>query len=97
MCIRDSLYGGLCDAAIAGGVSLIVDPQHMIELSALGMLSEGAECRSFGRNADGFVDAEGVGAVILKPLAQAVRDGDHIHAVIKASALNAGGLSLIHI
>ena len=87
----DSLYGGLCDAAIAGGVSLIVDPQHMIELSALGMLSEGAECRSFGRNADGFVDAEGVGAVILKPLAQAVRDGDHIHAVIKASALNAGG------
>jgi acyl transferase domain-containing protein/enoyl-CoA hydratase/carnithine racemase/aryl carrier-like protein/SAM-dependent methyltransferase len=87
----DSLYGGLCDAAIAGGVSLIVDPQHMIELSALGMLSEGAECRSFGRNADGFVDAEGVGAVILKPLAQALRDGDHVHAVIKASALNAGG------
>jgi acyl transferase domain-containing protein/enoyl-CoA hydratase/carnithine racemase/aryl carrier-like protein/SAM-dependent methyltransferase len=87
----DSLYGGLCDAAIAGGVSLIVDPQHMIELSALGMLSEGAACRSFGRDADGFVDAEGVGAVILKPLAQALRDGDHIHAVIKASALNAGG------
>ncbi|MGN6151229.1 MAG: beta-ketoacyl synthase N-terminal-like domain-containing protein [Lysobacteraceae bacterium] len=87
----DSLYGGLCDAAIAGGVSLIVDPQHMIELSALGMLSEGAACRSFGRNADGFVDAEGVGAVILKPLAQALRDGDHVHAVIKASALNAGG------
>ena len=87
----DSLYGGLCDAAIAGGVSLIVDPQHMIELSALGMLSEGAECRSFGQNADGFVDAEGVGAVILKPLAHALRDGDHIHAVIKASALNAGG------
>jgi acyl transferase domain-containing protein/enoyl-CoA hydratase/carnithine racemase/aryl carrier-like protein/SAM-dependent methyltransferase len=87
----DSLYGGLCYTAIAGGVSLIVDPQHMIELSALGMLSEGAECRSFGQNADGFVDAEGVGAVILKPLAQALRDGDHIHAVIKASALNAGG------
>ncbi|MFD0727084.1 beta-ketoacyl synthase N-terminal-like domain-containing protein [Lysobacter brunescens] len=87
----DSLYGGLCDAAIAGGVSLILDPQHMIELSALGMLSEGAECRSFGENADGFVDAEGVGAIVLKPLAHALRDGDHIHAVIKASALNAGG------
>ena len=87
----DSLYNGMCDAAIAGGVSLIVDPQHMIELSALGMLSEGAHCRSFGRNADGFVDAEGVGAVILKPLAHALRDGDHIHAVIKGSAVNAGG------
>ncbi len=87
----DSLYSGMCEAAIAGAVSLILDPQHMVELTALGMLSEGAQCRSFGRNADGFVDAEGVGAVILKPLAQALRDGDTIHAVIKGSALNAGG------
>jgi acyl transferase domain-containing protein/enoyl-CoA hydratase/carnithine racemase/aryl carrier-like protein len=87
----DSLYGGMCEAAIAGGVSLILDPQHMLELTALGMLSEGGQCRSFGRNADGFVDAEGVGAVILKPLAHALRDGDHIHAVIKGSAINAGG------
>ncbi len=87
----DSLYSGMCEAAIAGAVSLILDPQHMVELSALGMLSEGAQCRSFGRNADGFVDAEGVGAVVLKPLAQALRNGDTIHAVIKGSALNTGG------
>ncbi|MBT2744869.1 MULTISPECIES: beta-ketoacyl synthase N-terminal-like domain-containing protein [unclassified Lysobacter] len=87
----DSLYSGMCEAAIAGGVSLIVDPQHMLELTALGMLSEGAQCRSFGRNADGFVDAEGVGAVVLKPLDHALRDGDTVHAVIKGSALNAGG------
>ncbi len=87
----DSLYSGMCETAIAGGVSLILDPQHMLELTAVGMLSEGAQCRSFGRNADGFVDAEGVGAVILKPLSQALRDGDNIHAVIKGSALNAGG------
>jgi acyl transferase domain-containing protein/enoyl-CoA hydratase/carnithine racemase/aryl carrier-like protein/SAM-dependent methyltransferase len=87
----DSLYSGMCEAAIAGGVSLILDPQHMLELTALGMLSEGGKCRSFGTNADGFLDAEGVGAVILKPLANALRDGDHIHAVIKGSALNAGG------
>jgi len=87
----DSLYGGMCEAAIAGGVSLIVDPQHMSELTALGMLSQGAQCRSFGRNADGFVDAEGVGAVVLKPLDRALRDGDTVYAVIKGSALNAGG------
>jgi len=87
----DSLYSGMCEAAIAGGVSLIVDPQHMLELTALGMLSEGAQCRSFGRNADGFVDAEGVGAVVLKPLDHALRDGDTVYAVIKGSALNAGG------
>ncbi|WP_158549188.1 beta-ketoacyl synthase N-terminal-like domain-containing protein [Lysobacter silvisoli] len=87
----DSLYGGMCEAAIAGGVSLIVDPQHMQELTALGMLSQGAQCRSFGRNADGFVDAEGVGAVVLKPLDHALRDGDTVYAVIRGSALNAGG------
>ena len=87
----DSLYSGMCETAIAGGVSLIVDPQHMLELTAVGMLSDGAKCRSFGKNADGFVDAEGVGAVILKPLSHAERDRDNIHAVIKGSALNAGG------
>jgi acyl transferase domain-containing protein/enoyl-CoA hydratase/carnithine racemase/acyl carrier protein len=87
----DSLYSGMCEAAIAGGVSLIVDPQHMLELTALGMLSEGAQCRSFGRDADGFVDAEGVGAVVLKPLDHALRDGDTVYAVIKGSALNTGG------
>ncbi|PYO39508.1 MAG: polyketide synthase of type I, partial [Gemmatimonadetes bacterium] len=87
----DSLRGGTCDVAIAGGVSLIVDPHHMLELTAVGMLSEGAHCRSFGRNADGFVDAEGVGAVVLKPLTHAIRDGDNIQAVIRGSAVNAGG------
>ena len=87
----DNLRNGLCDVAIAGGVSLIVDPRHMLELTAVGMLSEGAHCRSFGRDADGFVDAEGVGAVVLKPLSAALRDGDNIQAVIRGSALNAGG------
>jgi polyketide synthase PksM len=87
----ESLYSGLSECAIAGGVNLIVDPVHYLELSSLTMLSEGRECKSFGAGADGFVDAEGVGAVILKPLAAAERDGDHIHGVIKASAVNAGG------
>ena len=87
----ESLYGGMCDTAIAGGVNLIVDPRHMLELTAGGWLSEGSQCRSFGQNGDGFVDAEGVGAVILKPLARAQRDRDNIYAVIKGTAVNAGG------
>jgi polyketide synthase PksM len=87
----ESLYSGLSECAIAGGVNLIIDPVHYLELSSLTMLSQGRACKSFGAGADGFVDAEGVGAVILKPLAQAERDGDHIYGVIKASAVNAGG------
>ncbi|WP_129645080.1 SDR family NAD(P)-dependent oxidoreductase [Peristeroidobacter agariperforans] len=87
----ESIYSGLSECAIAGGVNLIIDPVHYLELSALTMLSAGQECKSFGNEADGFVDAEGVGAIVLKPLSKAERDGDHIYGVIKGSALNAGG------
>lgn len=87
----ESIYSGLSETAIAGGVNLIIDPVHYLELSALTMLSAGQQCKSFGNEADGFVDAEGVGALVLKPLSQAERDGDHIYGVIKGSAVNAGG------
>ncbi|MFP5391926.1 MAG: SDR family NAD(P)-dependent oxidoreductase, partial [Gammaproteobacteria bacterium] len=87
----ESIHSGACDCAIAGGVNLILDPQHYLDLTAMNMLSSSAQCRAFGAGADGFVDAEGVGAVLLKPLAQARQDGDQIYGVIKASMLNAGG------
>ncbi|HEU5133667.1 MAG TPA: SDR family NAD(P)-dependent oxidoreductase [Steroidobacteraceae bacterium] len=87
----ESLYSGMSDCVIAGGVNLIIDAVHYQELSELTMLSSGNECRAFGEHADGFVDAEGVGAIVLKPLANAERDGDHIYGVIKGSAINAGG------
>ena len=81
----------MSDCVIAGGVNLIIDAVHYQELSELTMLSSGNECRAFGERADGFVDAEGVGAIVLKPLEKAERDGDHIYGVIKGSAINAGG------
>jgi polyketide synthase PksN len=87
----ESIYSGVSECAIAGGVNLIVDPVHFIQLTELTMLSSGNRCKAFGEQADGFVDAEGVGAVVLKPLQQAQRDGDHIYGVLKGSAINAGG------
>jgi acyl transferase domain-containing protein/enoyl-CoA hydratase/carnithine racemase/acyl carrier protein/SAM-dependent methyltransferase/ribosomal protein S18 acetylase RimI-like enzyme len=87
----ESLYNGSSACAIAGGVNLIIDAVHYLELSELTMLSSGGQCKSFGEQADGFVDAEGVGAVVLKPLRQAELDGDHIYGVLKGSAVNAGG------
>ncbi|WP_052421797.1 SDR family NAD(P)-dependent oxidoreductase [Paenibacillus sp. FSL P4-0081] len=87
----DSLNNGTSECAIAGGVNLIQSPNHYLRLSAMNMLSSGDQCRSFGAGADGFVDGEGVGAIVLKPLDKAVRDGDHIYGVIKGSMLNAGG------
>ncbi len=87
----ESINSGKCGAAIAGGVNLIIDAAHYQGLTDLTMLSEGDKCRSFGAGADGFVDAEGVGAVLLKPLSQAVAEGAHIYAVIRGGAINHGG------
>lgn len=87
----ESLVAGKCDCAIAGGVNLIVRARHLELLTAIGMLSPGRECRSFGAGADGFVDGEGVGSVLLKSLSRAIEDGDHIYGVIKATAVNHGG------
>ncbi|MCZ8521617.1 SDR family NAD(P)-dependent oxidoreductase [Paenibacillus caseinilyticus] len=87
----ESLYSGMSECAVVGGVNLIVDPVHYLRLSSAGMLSPGDTCRAFGIGADGFVDGEGVCAVVLKPLQAAEADGDHIYGILKGSALGAGG------
>ena len=89
----ESLYSGTSECAIAGGVNLVLHPRHVVGLNELTMLSSGRECRAFGDQADGFVDAEGVGAVVLKPAWKAIADGDHIYGIIKASSINAAGKS----
>lgn len=87
----ESLRRGECNLAIAGGVNLIVHPSQYIRLSAMNMLAQDDKVKAFGAGADGFVDGEGVGAVLLKPLVQARADRDQIYGVIKGSAINAGG------
>ncbi|MDC0708549.1 SDR family NAD(P)-dependent oxidoreductase [Stigmatella sp. ncwal1] len=87
----EALRSGACKTAIAGGVNLILHPYRYIQYSQMTMLSRDERCRAFGSEAQGFVMGEGVGAVLLKPLSQALRDGDHIHGVIKGSAVNHGG------
>ncbi|CAG7645219.1 SDR family NAD(P)-dependent oxidoreductase [Actinacidiphila bryophytorum] len=87
----ESLRAGTSDCAVAGGVNLVVHPDHHVRLSEMTMLSPGGRSAPFGADADGFVDGEGVGAVVLKPLAAAIADGDHIHGVIKGSHVNANG------
>ncbi|MBG0569330.1 SDR family NAD(P)-dependent oxidoreductase, partial [Actinoplanes aureus] len=86
-----SIRRGECEMALAGGVNLYLHPSRFSTLSQARMLSPTERCRSFGAGADGFVPGEGVGAVLLKPLAAAVRDGDRIHAVIRGSAVNHAG------
>ena len=86
-----SLLDGECEMAIAGGVALRV-PQHSGHVFQPGMIvSSDGHCRAFDAQAEGTVWGSGVGAVLLKPLAQALKDRDTIHAVIKGSAINNDG------
>ncbi|MGO4774401.1 beta-ketoacyl synthase N-terminal-like domain-containing protein, partial [Lysobacter sp. 2RAB21] len=87
----ESLRRGESDLALAGGVNLMVHPSKYLYLSRQQMLASDGRCRSFGDGGDGYVPGEGVGAVLLKRLSQAERDGDAILGVIRASALNHGG------
>ncbi|MDJ0460314.1 non-ribosomal peptide synthetase [Streptomyces sp. H27-C3] len=86
-----SLISGDSDCAVAGGVNLLLNQDHFGVLEEHGLLSSGDRCRPFSDHADGFLAAEGVGAVVLRPLRDAVADGDHIYGVIKGSAVNSGG------
>jgi acyl transferase domain-containing protein/NAD(P)-dependent dehydrogenase (short-subunit alcohol dehydrogenase family)/acyl carrier protein len=86
-----SLAAGECDTAVAGGVDLLTGPGVYASLSAAGALSPRGVTSTFGREADGYVPGEGAGAVVLKPLAAALRDGDRVYAVIRGSAVNNDG------
>ncbi|HEY1110739.1 MAG TPA: SDR family NAD(P)-dependent oxidoreductase, partial [Opitutaceae bacterium] len=87
----EAIRRGECQQAIAGGVNLYLHPSKYSHLSLMKMLSTDGKCRAFGDGGDGFVPGEGAGAVLLKPLAKALADGDRIWGVIKGTAVNHGG------
>lgn len=91
MACKDLMLGE-CKVAIASGVNLTIDPKKYIGLSQAQLVASHPNSRSFS-DGDGFLPAEGVGAVLLKPLAQAIADGNPVLAVIKATATNHGGRS----
>jgi acyl transferase domain-containing protein len=86
-----SLLGGECDIALAGGVSINVPQQAGYVYQEEGIYSPDGHCRAFDARAQGTVFGNGVGIVVLKRLQDALTDGDCIHAVIKGSAINNDG------
>ena len=91
-----SLAGQECDMAIAGGVNLYLHPSKYVSLSRQRLLAHESKTRSFGEGGAGFVPGEGIGAVLLKPLAKALVDADHIHGVIRGGAVNNWGRALMY-
>ena len=88
-----SLRQGECDLIITGGVNILLSPTLNIDFSRSHMLAPDGHCKTFDKNADGYVRGEGCGIIILKRLSDAQRDGNKILAVIKSSAVNQDGNS----
>lgn len=77
-----------CDMAVAGGMNIITGSDMYAGLAKGGFLSKTGQCKAFDQSADGYCRDEGVGAVILKRLQDAVADGDNVLAVIKSASTN---------
>jgi len=86
-----SILNGECDMALAGGASIRVPHRVGYFYQPGSMVSPTGRCRPFDSRADGTLFGSGVGIVVLKPLEDALADGDRVHAVIRGSAINNDG------
>ncbi|MBD0844688.1 type I polyketide synthase, partial [Streptomyces sp. TRM68416] len=89
-----ALRTGDCEVAVVGGASAIVAPSPLLaSMAGSNALSADGRCKTFDESADGFACGEGAVVLVLKPLSAAVRDGDEVHAVLRASSVNQDGAS----
>ncbi|KAI5460574.1 lovastatin nonaketide synthase [Mariannaea sp. PMI_226] len=87
----NSLRARDCDAALVGGVNLILTVDQHMNTAKLGVLSPTSFCHTFDESADGYGRGEGAGSLYLKRLDDAIRDGDIVRGVIRSSAVNTNG------
>lgn len=90
-----SVLTGECALAIAGAVSVNAAPKKGYLYTEGMILSKDGHCRPFDEAASGTIAGEGIGVVVLKRLQKAMEDGDHIHAIIKGSAVNNDGFQKV--
>ena len=86
-----AILNGDSRIAVAAGANILLRPELTMSICKASMLSPDGRCKSFDAAANGYVRSEGAGVVVLKRLADAVRAGDRVLAVIKASGVNQDG------
>ncbi|MCX7746942.1 MAG: polyketide synthase, partial [Clostridia bacterium] len=91
---KNALAAGDSDYAIVAGVNVHFSPLKYLMWSKNRMLSIEGKCKTFDKDANGFVSGEGAGVLLLQPLDKAVEQQNHIYGVIKGCAVNHGGKSV---
>lgn len=86
-----AIQRGECESAIIGGSNLILTPRVTAFMNERGVLAPDGSCKTFSADANGYVRAEGVLSVYIKPLEAALRDGNPIRAVIRSTMTNSDG------
>ncbi|KAI0869277.1 putative hybrid NRPS/PKS enzyme [Hypoxylon argillaceum] len=86
-----TLRSGESSVAVVAGSNLILGPEQYIAESKLQMLSPTGRSRMWDAAADGYARGEGVAAIVLKRLSQAIADGDHIECVVRETGVNQDG------
>ena len=87
----NAIRQGDCDRALVGAATYLGSARCSASFNALGVISPDGRCHSFDADANGYMRAEGAFIFAVKPLEAAERDGDHIFAVVAATAVNTAG------
>nr|RBQ98724.1 hypothetical protein FVER53263_00316 [Fusarium verticillioides] len=86
-----AIRAGDCDGAIVAGTNLVFSPTMSVAMTEQGVLSPDASCKTFDANANGYARGEAINAIFLKPLNNALREGDPIRALVRATSSNSDG------
>ncbi|KAK2831972.1 Type I Iterative PKS, partial [Arthroderma sp. PD_2] len=82
---------GQCKSAIVGGTNLILTPSNTTKFVEMGVMAPDGSCKAFSADCNGYARGEAINAVYVKSLKDAVRDGNPIRAVIRATCVNNDG------
>ncbi|KAH7109104.1 fatty acid synthase S-acetyltransferase [Dendryphion nanum] len=94
ICLHEACNGilhGDCMSAIVGGVNLILTPGETATMVEQGLLSPDGSCKTFSADANGYARGEAITAIYVKRLSDALRDGNPVRAIIRATAANHDG------